>query len=77
MTMVSGWGTAASAFGSPAPPQPAAAGGAATGETMLAMGARTAQPSSESPILQRPAFWIVVLVALAIGLVSFSVRVGK
>lgn len=75
--MPTGPGTAASMYGAPAPPQPVAAGGAAAGDTTLSMGARTTPAAGQLAIVHRPTFWLVVLVAVAVGLISFSVRVGK
>lgn len=81
MTMVSGVGTAASLYGAPSPtPVPAQAGGPATTSGAphpAGEGVRTTPPTSEAGIAGQPTFWLVLLLAAAIGLVSFSLRVGK
>lgn len=81
MTMVSGVGTAASLYGAPMTPAvPAAVGGptVASGAAHPAgEGVRTTPSASQAPLVGQPTFWLVVILAVAIGLVSFSLRVGK
>ncbi|HUC37029.1 MAG TPA: hypothetical protein VMR97_07895 [Acidimicrobiales bacterium] len=79
MTMAyipTGPGTAASMYGSPAAPQPASTSSGVTTETNQT--ARTAPNASEAQSLWgRPTLWLVLILAAAIGLISFSVRIGK
>lgn len=80
MTMVSGAGTAASLYGAPmGQPVPAAVGGSTTpsGVSPAGEGVRTTPSATQVGIAGQPTFWLVLLLAAAIGLVSFSLRVGK
>lgn len=81
MTMVSGVGTAASLYGPmPAPSVPASVGGPATSsgaDHPAGEGVRTTPSLTQAGIAGQPTFWLVAILAVAIGLVSFSLRVGK
>jgi hypothetical protein len=80
MTMLSGVGTAASLYGAPYAPAPAAAGGGGGAQgapSPAGEGMRTTPSVAESGIVGDPTLWLVVILAAAIGLVSFSLRVGK
>lgn len=76
MTMVVG--TAEEMYGSPPLSQPAGqASGPAGSAEQAAGGVRTAPAPSAAGTLGQPLFWLIVLIAVAMGLIGFSVQVGK
>lgn len=81
MTMIDGAGTAAALYGAlMAPPVPAAVGGPTTTQgaaNPAGEGIRTTPSVTQAGIAGQPTFWLVLILAAAIGLVSFSLRVGK
>ncbi|HZU18290.1 MAG TPA: hypothetical protein VFD01_17020 [Candidatus Dormibacteraeota bacterium] len=70
------WGTAEAVYGAipvNAQPAPTRTGGPSpTPEHVTGY-----SPTSPPGVVSSPALWIVVLIAAAIGLISFSVKVGK
>lgn len=67
--MMAGY-TAASMYGLPAPVQPTGTGSPAADPAVVSMNAKTAGGLWASPVL-----WLVIVLAVALGLVAFSVRV--
>lgn len=69
--------TAAALYGvgsaSTAEAQLAAAGG---GEPPVAAQTASAPPASRAGLLNQPSFWLVAILAVAFGLIGFSVHVG-
>jgi len=63
-------------YGAPAAPQPRSTSGGVTTEVNTTT--RTAPAASAAQSLwSRPTLWLVAILAAVIGLIKFSVRVGK
>lgn len=60
-------------------PTPANPGGSPAAGTLspAGQGVRTTPAPAESGLFGQPLFWLMALIGLAVGLVGFSLRVGK
>lgn len=72
-------GMASDLYGSWASPSPGQVGGAPAAGTLspAGEGVRTTPSPAESGLFGQPLFWLMALIGISIGLIGFSLRVGK
>lgn len=72
-------GMASDLYGSWSSPTPANPGGPPAAGTMspAGQGVRTTPSQAEAGLFGQPLFWLVAFIGVAIGLIGFSLRVGK
>lgn len=72
-------GMASDLYGSWSSPVPANPGGAPAAGTLspAGQGVRTTPSMAEAGLFGQPLFWLVALIGISIGLIGFSLRVGK